>query len=116
MDRPFKEDALSVEYLRECFEYDAVHGYLLWKARPLTHFRNQKVMQAWNAKHRGLKAGSMKDIGKIEVSLNGDLYSAHRLIWKLVTGKSATKRIRHRDGDNSFNRLANLEEYDGTRY
>lgn len=39
------------EFLLECFIYNKVTGSLVWKARPLHHFKNTHGMNTFNSTH-----------------------------------------------------------------
>jgi len=45
------------EFLRECFEYDLETGIVLWKVRPMGHFKNHGICKAINNRQAGKLAG-----------------------------------------------------------
>jgi hypothetical protein len=63
--------------------------------------------------HRGHKVGSVaghNSYKRLNVRVDGQSYSAHRLAWFYVYGVWPTKFIDHINGDTSDNRIANLRE------
>ena len=44
------------------------------------------------------------------IGIDGIIYSAHRLAWKIVTGKDPTLLIDHADGNSTNNAWHNLRE------
>jgi hypothetical protein len=98
----------SATYLRECFVYDPASGELRWKERPRDHFVRPVDFVRCNAM-AGEVAG-YHDKGYLRVSLGGVDYRAHRLVWKLVTGRDPSLMLDHKDGNRANNRWANLRE------
>ena len=99
---------LMVEYLRECFSYDPETGVLIWRRRPPEHFATKRACTTWNVCCSNKQAGHINGLGYREIRLNGAIYRAHRLIWKLVTGEEPPAIIDHRDGDGENNKWNNL--------
>lgn len=100
------------EYLRECFSYDPETGSLKWRERPESHFLHCRRGPVWEAKRRnalsaGKEFGVRNTHGHIRGGLDGELFYAHRIIWKMVYGEEPLI-IDHRDGDTANNRLLNL--------
>ena len=87
---------LSVDVLREAFDYDPLGGHLIWRRE----------------KRRGQIAGHLTSEGYIAVVLRwkGVRHQllAHRVIWALVTGKWPEAIVDHRIGVESDNRQDNL--------
>ena len=99
-------------YLQECLEYDPESGLLRWKTRPLSMFATSRDWNSWNRRFAGKLAFNVVNSDGYRVGgLCGELHSAHRIIWKLVTGETA-KDIDHLNGDPSDNRIANLRSCD----
>src|SRR5580765_8002422 len=84
-------------YLRECLRYSRKTGAVKWRRRPLHHFANEGVWCAWNSRFAGKIAGTPDPKGYTRISVNGVIYKAHRLVWKLVTGMEPTAGIDHKD-------------------
>lgn len=105
----------SQNYLRECLRYEPAAGRLFWLVRPLTHFQ-AKVFTAehlanrWNATCSGEEAFCTNTgYGYLQGCLDQKSHLAHRVIWKLVTGRDPEK-IDHINHCRSDNRWANLRD------
>lgn len=97
----------SADFLRDCFLYDADTGRLIWKARPLDHFKNAHAWKAINAKFVGRSAGHWRD-GRSSVRISTTAFWTSRVIWKLMTGADPVAQIDHINNDPSDNRFVNL--------
>lgn len=91
----------SQERLAELLEYqEKGFGWTLyWKPA------------AWWRQRDGPPAGT-KPPGKASISIcvDGVLYPADRLVWKLVHGRDPVGRLVHVNGNRSDNRIGNLRE------
>jgi hypothetical protein len=83
--------------LQRLLEYSVVTGKLYW-------------CESRGSITKGSEAGCVQNAGYIYVGLNGKMYRAHRLIWKLVTGCDPTELIDHIDGNPTNNAWLNLRE------
>lgn len=105
----------SVEYLRECFDYDPDTGILRWRVRPVSHFKGgnknpvKSVCKRWNAFYAGKPTGSPTGEGHLRVYLDNVNLLVHRVVWKLQTGRDP-EMIDHINRDGCDNRWANLRE------
>lgn len=99
----------SVEFLNECFHYDKRTGDLIWKTRPLHHFKSAGTREMMNARCAGKRAGAVAKHGYIVVVFAGKHWLAHRIIYKMLHG-SCPDYIDHIDGDPTNNRIENLRE------
>jgi len=90
----------SQEELKTVFDYDQHTGVLTWRV----------VNPFARAVRSGDVAGCVGSRGYVAVILNNKRYLAHRLIFKLMTGKEPIDQIDHIDGDRSNNRWRNLRE------
>lgn len=113
-DMTFKVNELpTIEYLNECFVYDAENGILFWKERPLHHFKNFAQYKRWNKIHANKIAGTPDRKSKNgksvyrAVNLINKKYREHRIIFKLFYGYDP-EFIDHINGDRKDNRISNL--------
>lgn len=90
------------EYLRRRLLYEPETGILRWADRPHTN--------GWNPKMAGAVAGTRNGKGYIQIKMDGVIYLAHRIIWKLVTGCDPGDRVDHWNGTGIDNRWTNLRE------
>lgn len=101
----------SLEHLRQCFRYEKTSGLLFWKKRPREHFSSTREWKRWNTRHAGTEAFSYaKEQGYKTGSIDGTLYLAHRVIWKLTRGTEPPENIDHHDRKSASNRAKNLRE------
>ncbi len=101
----------SQEYLQECFDYNEELGELIWKVRPLHHFKSSNGMNIFNSKYVNKIAGTIHNVTNYKiVNIRGTGYSAQRLIFKLKTGQEPTFFIDHINGIRNDNRWDNLRE------
>jgi hypothetical protein len=82
--------------LLDLLEYDEAEGTLRWKPRGNLQ---------WDRRNAGKIAGRLN--GAVQVSIHGERFLAHRVIWKMVHGEEP-EAIDHADGNQTNNRLANL--------
>jgi hypothetical protein len=99
----------SVEFLKECFRYERSTGKLFWRKRPARHFVNTKEWRRWNTRYAGAEAfPQTTNDGHKRGRLSGHSILAHRVVWKIVTGKEPPDIIDHKDRDEANNRWKNL--------
>lgn len=97
----------DIEFLRECFYIK--DNTLYWNERPAKHFNSERSRKVFTTRFPHTPAGYLhKNNGYIEVRLDGKLYKAHRIIYKLLTGVEPVGIVDHVDGDVYNNSLANL--------
>src|SRR5882672_10833409 len=88
----------SYERVRELFNYDPKEGKLRWRV-------DRIQMKA------GDIAGSVRrGHGYIQVSVDGVIYRAHRIIWLWMTGEPPAERLDHKDLACAENSWANLRQ------
>jgi hypothetical protein len=103
----------SRRLLNQLLYYDAETGFLFWKPRPVSLFPDTGYggapchQKKWNTRRAGTRALTAINKGYCIGSLLGLNVSAHRVIWKMHTGKEPTE-IDHINGDRTDNRMENL--------
>jgi hypothetical protein len=96
----------SAEYLHSLFNYDAELGVISWKKRSPTTRANK----IHNVRDAGHPVGTVDTWGHRQVRVEGKLRAAHRIIWKMMTGKDPKHQIDHINGRCDDNRWINLRE------
>lgn len=95
-------------YLREALDYDPATGILTWRERPAHHFSSSERAAANNTMFAdrtvALNAGKRYPA----ICIHYKKYSAHRIIWKWMTGEDPPHEIDHIDGDGANLRWSNL--------
>jgi hypothetical protein len=104
---------LNQQLLHEFLSYCPRTGILRWKRRHRWWFTSDHSCKTWNTRFAGQPAGSLGSDGYTRISLLSRRYTAHRVIWLMVTGKWPSVEIDHRNRKRSDNRFVNLK--DGTR-
>jgi len=103
-----------IKWLHECFELDADTGTLIWKSRPVHHFKTTKSQKIWATKYAGKEVGTISSDGYrvVKVTWNGKRphWYQHRIVWAMHYGQWPTKNIDHIDGDRANNVITNLRE------
>lgn len=84
-----------IEVLNDMLDYSTETGYLFWKCDRTGGVKS------------GHKAGSKNSRGYINVGVNGKIYAAHRIIWKMYYGYEP-EEIDHINGVRTDNRISNL--------
>lgn len=97
------------EYIHKILRYDPKTGRLFWRWRPASHFKREQDQKAWNVKWAGKEAFNGTDgKGYLRGTIDGQRFSAHRIIWTMMTGEPPVYDIDHIDGDKLNNRFSNL--------
>lgn len=106
----------TVEYMHECFDLDADAGQIVWKVRPLHHFRSEHGWRTTNGRSAGRVAGSRvcSEKGYRQVEIDGVSYKVHRIIFALANGKWPDGEIDHINGDPTDNSVRNMRDVSGT--
>lgn len=101
----------SQKFLRECFRYERGTGKLFWKKRPRKHFVSETGHKIWNKRWPGMEAfAHITKYGHCRGRVDGHAFLAHRVIWKIITGKEPPDVVDHRDRNGQNNRWQNLRE------
>ena len=95
-----------VHYLVECFDYNKETGELHWRIRPASHFKCDQHARAWNNRNAGKPITRIAK-GYLTVGINGRKLSAHRVIYKMMTGEEPIQ-VDHINLCRTDNRWANL--------
>jgi hypothetical protein len=96
---------MNQKYLKERLDYDPETGVFIWK--PISV--NEPRHKAWNTKFAGKRAGTVKNEHR-QIQIDGEFYSATRLVWLFIYGYWPSGLIYHFDGDKDNNSLENLEQ------
>ncbi|MCO4880250.1 HNH endonuclease [Paraburkholderia caribensis] len=109
-----KSLAPHLDFLRECFEYEAHTGFLIWRKRPLHHFKSERGMKIMHKRLVGKRAGTPTKDGRRQIHITCGLMDLHvyttNVIWALVHGEDIPRGlvVDHRDGNTDNERLENL--------
>jgi hypothetical protein len=101
------------DVLLQLLRYDADTGKLFWRPRgedlfpAKTPARSAALCRLWNDRYADNEAFTHISEGYHVGSVNGVLFKAHRVIWKMMTGNDA-EQIDHQDGDRANNKFGNL--------
>lgn len=90
----------SQERLLALFQYNPETGNLRWRHNPERDAR-------WNNRFRSKIAGHVSKRGYVQVTVDGRLALAHRVIWKMLHNEEPPE-VDHKDTDESNNREINL--------
>lgn len=88
---------LTFEYVDSLLRYEPETGLLFWKI-PRRNCRLDRPVGGGNS------------YGYIQISINYERFSGHRLAWLLSTGKWPVNDIDHKNQNKGDNRLVNLRE------
>ncbi|TKU44556.1 HNH endonuclease [Citrobacter sp. wls714] len=94
-------------FLHECFEYS--NGALIWKERPVHHFKSKRGFNSFNTQFAGKIAGRCNCRGYWQVGLSGHRLLNHRVIWMMFHGDIPQDyeidHVNHVKGDNRIENL-----------
>lgn len=105
---------ITKEYLQECFNYDKTTGNLVWKQRPLHHFKNEKSKNMFDVNFAFSIAGSILKAHRskteyIAIKINGKSHKAHRLVYIYHFGEIKKEmQVDHIDNNGTNNKIDNL--------
>lgn len=86
--------------LLRVLSYDHESGELRWRDRNDPGFNSASLS--------GKVAGHLARDGYVRLYMRGVSYTAHRVIWKMVTGDEPPQYVDHIDGNKSNNKWDNL--------
>lgn len=95
------------DFLRECFLYDRDTGTLTRRWRPRSHFATTARQNQYNGANAEKICSSKDSDGYIQISFDGQLYFAARLIWKMEMNEEPAT-VDHRNNILDDNRWDNL--------
>lgn len=104
-----------VEELHRIFRLDAETGRLYWRPRDRSSFLDPASnAERFNRVFAGKRADKLTNRGyyRVRVRIDGkqEIFSAHRVIWKMVHGRDPMPEVDHIDRDPTNNRPCNLRE------
>ncbi len=91
---------LTIERLKQAFDYDPETGFFTWKIKIGTAFPGKVVKVIANDEKAPY----------IYVCIDNERHYAHRLAWFYMTGAWPEKGIDHKNGQHSDNRWENLRQ------
>jgi hypothetical protein len=110
----------SLKYLNECFEPDFENGILIWRERPLHHFKSQHGCNRWNTMFSKKNAGCIgKYDGYIRVYIDNKVFSFHRILYymyhKELPNDLVIDHINHDGADNRIENLRSATQFQNCR-
>ena len=100
----------SKEILEKYLYINNLHE-LIWKYRPIELCKTIGNFKLFNRKFAGKKAGCDMRNGYLAVSINGERYKSHRIIYQLTHGNvNEFTHIDHADGNTFNNNPSNLRQ------
>lgn len=88
---------ISQVELKLLFIYDADSGHLFWR-------------ESGKGRKTDIPAGTLNNHGYIVITVDGQRYLEHILVWILLTSKAPEKELDHKDGIGDHNWFTNLRE------
>lgn len=95
--------------LRQLFDYDQDSGTLTRKPAPRSAFNSDR---AWAAHKQRIGEASRSTDGQryVRVCIEYSIFKAHRIIWKMVTGREPPPIIDHINRNTKDDRWCNLRQ------
>jgi hypothetical protein len=104
------KDLPALSDLNLLLSYDKLTGKVVKKELPIHLAKDLHHKRIWDSNNSGKEVTSHNKYGYLVVSILGEKYYLHRLIWKLVVGVEPTEFIDHINGIKDDNRWDNLRE------
>jgi hypothetical protein len=96
-----KELTLTRDRINEILDYREKVGKFYWLAKTSPKTNKIKI---------GSEAGNLQPDGYIRITIDGNAYAAHRVVWFLIQGSWPDGSIDHINGIRSDNRVENLRD------
>ena len=100
---------LTAARAHDLLDLDVETGVLRWRARPI-RASSARTDRAWNGRYVGTIAGAAHNAGYIRISVEGEQFLAHRIVWLMVHGEWPSGEIDHQDLGRCNNRPVNLRD------
>lgn len=101
---------IDISVLEEILDCDPEAGVLTWRPRQKSYGSNGHHWKRFNAVFAGKRAGYLTGYGYVNLSILGQKYTAHRVVYAMATGHWPKGEIDHINGDPTDNRIANLRD------
>lgn len=111
---PFKKPIPDRAALWALLDYDHLSGEFRWRLRPVRGGK-ERTDNSWNSRYAGKIAGCLCPDGYIRIKVEDRLLGAHRIAFKMMTGRDPFPECDHRNTCRSDNRWKNLREATGTQ-
>lgn len=105
---------IPVGLAKECFYLPEGSFVPHWRMRPASHFRSELEAEAFNRRHAGRPAGTVRSDGRRRILFKccGESFRVYgyHVVWMLVRGAAPMARLDHIDGNCGNDAIENLRE------